>query len=207
MGSEIDGYAVALIRCKAKQLIRRAEFKGMDSEDLEQEMMLDLLQRLPQYDVSRASRNTFIARVVEHKVATLIEFYRVPRRDPGGLVHTLFADIRDAAAGDDSRGAARGKVYAFDEAASRKRLGEAVRLEDERRDERLDVESVIEGLPEDLRQLAEHLRSKTPWEIAKKTGIPRTNLYRAIEKLRKKFQEAGLEEIFLPSRTFGRKRR
>ena len=138
MGSEIDGYAVALIRCKAKQLIRRAEFKGMDSEDLEQEMMLDLLQRLPQYDASRASRNTFIARVVEHKVATLIEFYRVPRRDPGGLVHTLFADIRDAAAGedsraagDDSRGAARGKVYAFDEAASRKRLGEAVRLEDE----------------------------------------------------------------------------
>jgi DNA-directed RNA polymerase specialized sigma24 family protein len=82
-------------------------------------------------------------------------------------------------------------------------MGAAVRLEGDRLEEKLDVESVIEGLPENLRQLAQHLRSKTPWEIAKETGIPRTNLYRAIEKLRKRFREAGLEEIPCPSGRFG----
>ena len=59
----------------------RSGFTESDRDDLEQEMMLDLLQRLPKYNPDRAQRNTFIARVVEHKIATLIEARKAGLRD------------------------------------------------------------------------------------------------------------------------------
>jgi RNA polymerase sigma-70 factor (ECF subfamily) len=52
-----------------------------DREDLEQELILDLLHRLPKFDPDRARRNTFIASVVEHKVATIIEARKAGMRD------------------------------------------------------------------------------------------------------------------------------
>ena len=60
----IDEYAVQIIKFKAKQLVGRVGLTDSDREDLEQEMILDLLQRLPKYNPDRAQRNTFIARVV-----------------------------------------------------------------------------------------------------------------------------------------------
>jgi len=183
----IDEYAATLIRCKAQQLIRKPEFKGTDPEDLEQEMILDLLQRLPQYDSVRAGRNTFTARVVEHKVATLLAFQHVPRRDAGGPVQSLREEVNDA------KGGAGGKVHSLDEEAGLRRIGADFRLEGDRLEEKLDIEGIIEGLPEDLRQLSYLLRSKTLTEISEETGIPRTSLYRALARLRARFREAGAE--------------
>jgi len=60
----IDDYAVQLIKYKARQLVGRVGFTESDREDLEQEMVLDLLRRLPKFDPKRAGRNTFIARIV-----------------------------------------------------------------------------------------------------------------------------------------------
>ena len=77
----IDEYAVRIIKYKARQLVGRVGFTESDREDLEQEMMLDLLQRLPKYNPDRAQRNTFIARVVEHKIATIIEARKAGLRD------------------------------------------------------------------------------------------------------------------------------
>ena len=80
----IDEYAVQLIRYKARQLVGRVGFTESDRDDLEQELMLDLLRRLPKYNPDRAQRNTFIARVVEHKIATIIRIAesRHARRPP-----------------------------------------------------------------------------------------------------------------------------
>ena len=50
----IDEYAVRIIKYKARQLVGRVGFTESDREDLEQEMILDLLQRLPKYDPARA---------------------------------------------------------------------------------------------------------------------------------------------------------
>ncbi|MEZ4600614.1 MAG: sigma-70 family RNA polymerase sigma factor, partial [Syntrophotaleaceae bacterium] len=77
----IDEYAVQIIKYKARQLVGRVGFTESDREDLEQEMLMDLLQRLPKYNADRAQRNTFIARVVEHKIATIIEARKAGLRD------------------------------------------------------------------------------------------------------------------------------
>ena len=86
MGSDnqydgIDPYAAGLIRFKARQLVGQAGFTASDREDIEQELILDLLRRLPKYNPKRAQLNTFIARVVEHRVATLIEAQKAGIRD------------------------------------------------------------------------------------------------------------------------------
>ena len=77
----IDPYAAGLIRFKARQLVGKAGFTASDREDIEQELILDLLRRLPKYNPKRAQRNTFIARVVEHRLASLIEAQKAGIRD------------------------------------------------------------------------------------------------------------------------------
>ena len=77
----IDEYAVQLIRYKSGQLAGKAGFRVSDRDDLEQELVFDLWRRLPRYDSARARRNTFIARVVEHKIASLIEAQKAAMRD------------------------------------------------------------------------------------------------------------------------------
>ena len=46
----IDPYAAGLIRFKARQLVGQAGFTASDRNDLEQDLILDLLRRLPKYD-------------------------------------------------------------------------------------------------------------------------------------------------------------
>jgi RNA polymerase sigma-70 factor (ECF subfamily) len=48
---------------------------------MEQDLVLDLLARLPSYDPARAERKTFISRVVKHRVATLLDARRAACRD------------------------------------------------------------------------------------------------------------------------------
>ena len=59
------------IRFKAKQLARRRAVPGMDADDLEQDLLLDLLQRSDRYDPARASFETFAEHVINHRIATL----------------------------------------------------------------------------------------------------------------------------------------
>ena len=63
----LDPYALKHIRFKARQLAGQAGFGAGERKDLEQELFLDLLQRLPQYDPDRARRTTFISRVVANR--------------------------------------------------------------------------------------------------------------------------------------------
>jgi len=51
----LDEYAVKLIKHKARQLVGRAGFVDADRHDLEQDMVIDLLRRLPRFDPTLAS--------------------------------------------------------------------------------------------------------------------------------------------------------
>jgi len=115
----IEQEAVLLVRSKARQLVGRYGFTASDREDIEQELMLDLLQRLPRFDPSRAKRKTFINRVVDNAVASLVKRQKAEKRDyrrnggslskdveapDGGLVErgdTLSADTGQAGRSDE----------------------------------------------------------------------------------------------------------
>ena len=186
----IDAYAAKIIRWKARQLAGRAGFSEADREDLEQEMVLDLLQRLPQYDPKRAQRNTFMARVVEHKAASLIRFKRAAKRDARREACSLDEDVRDG----EGRTVERRQTVDQDEYL--RRIGSSPRPAGERQDLRLDVDRAMQRLPEGLRRLLELLGTGTVAEVSQATGIPRSTIYDALKKARAAFERAGLSEDF-----------
>ncbi len=195
----LDGYARDVIRYKARQLIGKYGFTRDDYDDLQQEMMLDLLRRLGKYDPSKAGLSTFVARIVDRKVSTLIRHQRQEKRDYRRQVCSLDAQVEDQDA--QSRG--------LDEVLSQDAYDDEVarhdRPEAERLDLRLDLSLVLDELPEDLRQLALRLQFRTVAEIARELGVPRSTLYeKGIARLRKIFEDSGLREYLGEARHPGK---
>lgn len=184
----IDEYAVQLIRYKSGQLAGKAGFRVSDRDDLEQELVFDLWRRMPRYDSARARRNTFIARVVEHKIASLIEAQKAAMRDYRRCRWSLNDRIEDA----DGRSLEREETIDQDDYMLR--TGARSRPAEELRDLAIDVSALLETLPPELRELCRRLEAETVSEVSRATGVPRGTLYESIRKLRKICEEAGLKE-------------
>ena len=182
----IDPYAARLIRFKARQLVGKAGFTASDREDIEQELTLDLLRRLPKYNPKRAQLNTFIARVVEHRLASLIEAQKAGIRDYRRCRCSLNECFEDA----DGRSVER--VDTFDQEDYLLRTGGQSRPSEELSALAIDVAAIIEGLPHELRNLCRRLKAETVTEISRDTGVPRGTIYESIKKLREIFKDAGL---------------
>ena len=190
----LDPHAVRLIRAKSRQLIRRPEFTASDREDIEQELALDLLNRLPRYDATRAKRTTFVDRVVNNRVATLLEARTTAKRGGGVCVASLDEDI------DGEDGHPEPLWATLDQ-----RLGCGGAGRDMRdaplHDLRIDVAEAVAALPEDLRDLAEELTQATPTEVARRTGVPRRTVRDRVAQIRNRFERAGLRVYLEPPAT------
>ena len=184
----IDPYAVRLIKYKARQLIGQAGFTASDRDDLEQELIFDVLRRLPKYNPKRAQLNTFIARVVEHKIARLIEAQKAGIRDYRRCPFSLNDRFED----EDGRSVER--VDTFDQEDYLLRTGSQSRPTDELSALALDVAAVLETLPAELRELCRRLKAESVTEISRDTGVPRGTIYESIKKLREIFEDAGLRD-------------
>lgn len=185
----LNGYARDVIRHKARQLIGKYGFTRDDYDDLQQEMMLDLLRRLGKYHPSKAGLNTFVARIVDRKVSTLIRHQRQKKRDYRQQVCSLDAQVEDQ----------DGQAHRLDEVLSQDAYDAEIARHDrpaaERHDLRLDLKSAFDELPDDLRDLAFRLQTRTVAEIARELGVPRSTLYeKGITRLRKFFEDRGLRE-------------
>ena len=184
----IDDYAVQIIKHKARQLVGRVGFTESDRDDLEQDMMLDLLRRLPKYNPARAQRNTFIARVVEHRVATIIEARKAGIRD----YRLCNCSLNDHL--EDEEGSSVERVETTDQEDYLLRTSKLSRPAAELHDLSLDVHKVMEQLPPKLRELCRCLMTDTVTRISRETGIPRGTIYEFIRKLRVIFEDAGLRD-------------
>ena len=78
-----DGLATRCIRRKAAAMLGWVGFKRLDAEDIEQELALAVIQRLPDYDPSRARLITFISNVVRVAALALIRRRRTAKRNHG----------------------------------------------------------------------------------------------------------------------------
>jgi transcriptional regulator of acetoin/glycerol metabolism len=56
------------------------------------------------------------------------------------------------------------------------------------------VAGVLATLPDDLRDLAERLKRQSVSEVARELRVPRTTLYRNLERLRRHFADAHLRD-------------
>ena len=188
MRQVLHPYAENLIKYKARRLVGRAGFVRSDQEDIEQELRLDLLRRLSNFDPNKATLNTFADRVVEHKIASIIEARKAGLRD----YRRQRCSLNDPLKTPDGKPAERGDM--LDQDATLLRTGGANRPADERIDLRDDIRTVLAGLPPELRRLCRRLMKRTPTEVERETGTARGTQYESFETLRRRFEKARLKE-------------
>jgi len=184
----INDYGEELIHHKARQLVGTAGFTVDDVEDLEQEMRLDLLERLPKFDPNKATYNTFVSRLVERKISNLIRHRTQEMRDfrcEEGSIHDV---VESGDSGDEK--VERIETVTQDEQDFR--LGKHVRSTEERCDLKLDISLVLLKLPPDLRELAELLQAMSITDVARELGIARPTVYDRLKRLRQAFEELGI---------------
>ncbi len=183
----LNEYARNTIRHKARQLIGKYGFTRDDYEDLTQEMAVDLLTRLSKFDPAKAGPNTFVARIIDRKISSLIRHRKQRMRD----FRRQVCSLDDPIEGEDCSNGSLGETISQDEHDLR--TGRHARPELDRIDLRLDVCLAISSLPPDLRVLAERLVTQSITETAHELGVPRSTLYeKGIARLRKAFEDKGL---------------
>ena len=169
------------IRSTAKRLARSGRIRGMDAEDIAQDLFLDLWGRCPAFDSSRASFPTFADRVVAHRAASLtastqrtqMERRQVGIDDPVECVDsgTLADTLPDPAApGELDHGLA------------------------------LDLRRFIESLSPALRRCCAVMAAPNIRRAAAQAGTHRSSLYENARRLRRQAEAAGLREYVAPPR-------
>jgi len=187
---DLDDHAATVIFFKARQLKGRAGWTRSDREDIEQDLRIDLLRRLPRFDPARGTRRSFVRHVVEKRVCTLLEGRKAAMRDYRRH-GSLDEEVEDGEGGSESRG------DTLDAAECRERLGLPVPDEETALNLRLDLEAALRSLPPLLRDLSDRLRTATPSELARASGVPRTTLLERMGRIRAHLERAGLA-AYLP---------
>lgn len=179
--AESSAYAHSLFKKKARQLARNPVLRGMDEDDLAQELWLGVLERMHLFDPSRASVDTFIDRVVRTLVATILRYHQRQKRAGDARVVSL-----DQPAKSGSEEAAT----LGDQLASADRVRHTNAVEDDLSEEFV---AEVKTWPEEDRQLFFDLLENTVAAVARERGVTRQRVYREMERMRKRFEAADLE--------------
>ena len=185
---EITDYAVTHARTKAQQLVAKPEFARHEVEDIEQDMLTDLLEHMPKFDPRRAAYNTYAAQVIDTRFLRLLRDRRREMRDPQREECSLNQLVQSP------EGELVERSQLIDQHAADALADRRSRSFEEEACLRADVSSVLSSLPANLRRIAECLRTRTVTETARILAIPRSTIYGAIERLRQRFEAAGLRD-------------
>ena len=181
-------YAARLIEFKVRSLIGEFGFSEDDREDLQQDLMVHLLERLPQYDPTRAAVRTFMDRILENKIRSIIEHRRYKKRDCCIQLTSLSQTI----SGND------GDLMSIEDSISHDDCmllnGRIVRTASELCDLRIAVETALSLLPGNLRSLCERLKTQSIAEITAETGEDRNRINYKIRRIRRLLAKTNLKE-------------
>ena len=189
---DIEPSIQAVIRFKAVQLVRSGYgYSPDDRDDLQQDLWLDAFVRSRKFDPTRASRRTFVNRIVANRAATLIEARTAGCRDYRACTRSL-----DEPAGQDGT-TLFGDSLCTDDYESR--MGRNPISSVHHSELRADVERVIALLPQHLADVARLLMSKTVVQAARQLKVSRSGLYRRLAEIREVFAAAGLDSYLRSS--------
>ena len=175
-----------LIRSKSMQLSRRRDFR-QDRDDIEQQLVVAVLQRLQGFEEKRLDPSLLLNRIVRQAVSQLIRD-RSTRKLPGGKLRSLSEPINkndaevvrlaDAVTRDDLDG------------RMRRTRGDGDRLENLM----ADLAELMPRLRPDLRDAVALLLEHTKAEVARRLGLPRTTFYTVAKQLQAIFEHEDLRK-------------
>ncbi len=179
-------YAKSLIKIKARQLCRRADFSSSDTEDLHQQMRHYLLKVAHYFDPDRACLETFVARALDSAVAMILrDRRRVKRRldlECISLEGSLCAMEEDPTC--------LWSLLSPDDQTRRTGNAPQDPLEEMEREEAF--AHAMSRLHDDDRAIAELVGLYGKAGAARRYGVSRRQVDHALRRMRRHFEAAGL---------------
>ena len=169
----------------ARRLIRKLRLSKDDLADVRQELLVDVIARLPAFDPKRGSLGAFAGIVMANRAARVAHKVKRARRLYGAVPTSLDETL------PDSDGATRGDLFSEGEGLSAY-FGQPVDAfaEVERR---LDVERGLGTLDPDDARLSAALSQSNIDELVDRGHAARSSLYRRVKNIRLALLAAGLK--------------
>lgn len=188
--NEVVAYAQRTIKHSARGLVGKCGITRADLEDIESEMMLDVLERLPGHDQEKWSYKTFIPRIVKNKSNHILR-----NRGTGKealLRGALSMDLPCYTASQHGEGT----ITFHDVVSAESQQRDGSISGQELQDLQADIKTVLSSLSERQWRCCEAILDHQPIsKIAKDNGLPRSTFYlHVINPIREAFKKAGLED-------------
>jgi len=183
--------AESVIKHKARQLARRRDFSRSDEKDLAQDMRLHLLRRVHRFDPARSSYNTFVARVIDTWIATMLRDRRRRKRAAGLDAQSL----EGTSVTQDEAPASLRDVLHPEQVVGRTAIGPDE--EAARRELIAAVARIVGSIPPPLPDICARLPDQSHAAIREELGLSRRQFDTAMALLRKTFEDAGLAALRL----------
>jgi RNA polymerase sigma-70 factor (ECF subfamily) len=169
----------------ARRLIRKLRLPHDDLADLRQELLVDLIARLPAFDPKRGSLGAFAGIVMANRAARLAHKVKRERRLYGAVPTSLDETLPE---GD---GATRGDLVSEEDGLSAYFGQPADGFAEVER--RLDVERGLGALDPIDARLSARLSQISVDELAERGHAARSSLYRRVKNIRLALLAAGLK--------------
>ncbi len=183
-------FASRLIHRVAGRMVGKTGLLPDDIQDLQQDLWLELLTRIPNYRPERGGPRAFITLVVKNGAASILKTRAAAKRGKGRPCLSLNREHEDEEGGSVEIH----ETISADDYLRRTRG--TVRSEEDRRDLALDVRHSVDKLPPIDRVICLLLIDEDVCGVARVVGIPRSTLRDLIKRLRKISEEVGLEKYF-----------
>ncbi len=183
---EDEDYIEKVIGYWTARLIGNWRLTDGEREDLMQDFRTDLIGRLPAFDSTKASRRTFISRIVEHRFNSIIAERTAGVRDVRNEAGSLDRPV------DRNQPEGRTRVDCLSNDTYHLRVSGRISTDVDTSDLRIDLETILAHLPPSERIVWGRLyEGESVSEIARELGLHRSTLYERIKVIRQRLQRAG----------------
>ncbi len=175
-----------------RRLHRKLALPAADLDDLRQDLLVDLICRLPGFDARRGSIGAFANIVLRNRSSRIAIRHHRQRRAQGGTVFSLDAPV---AGGTEPLGCLLTQTDGLAGWHGQDRCA----VEDA--ETRHDLARALAEMPQDFRGLCSALGTCAVADLARREGISRSALYRRLARLRLDLAMRGLGGRWDTSRT------
>jgi RNA polymerase sigma-70 factor (ECF subfamily) len=172
-----DGLATRCVRRKVATMLNWVGFTQLDAEDLEQELTLAVIQRLPKYDPTRARLSTYLSSVVRVAALAMIRRRRTAQRNHGRPPASLDAPRQPG------RGRTLTRAQGTGQAQARRHLTVATRSEEDVVAMQHDMAIAVASLDPDLAEVCRDVMS----------GRRRQVCGEGLEQIRDRFRQSAID--------------
>jgi RNA polymerase sigma factor (sigma-70 family) len=185
---ELDGYTWWLVSEAARHICRWPGLSEHDRPDVEQQLATHVWQRLKRFDPARSSRMTYIRRVLDSEVKSILRSLGSQR----AMFQSCLQSLADAVCGSDGEPVERFALV--DDASRVSHRGVSPRADVELWQLRDDVRDVVDDLPPELRELCHLLFEHSQREIARRQGRSRRAVREDVARILELFDDADLRD-------------